>query len=79
MASRGLRLASSTFISGVHAPDLPMRFYAVRTEAIQRTFSALQQLGSHCHGPKTTSRAMRMATFYGHLQCHADVHGRLLI
>lgn len=56
-----------------------MRFYAVRTEAIQRTYRALQQLGSQSRGPQTPSRAIRMATLYGHLQCRADDRGQLLM
>jgi len=56
-----------------------MRFYAVRTEAIQRTYRALQQLGSQRRGPHTPSRAMRMATLYGHLQCRADDQGQLMV
>jgi hypothetical protein len=54
-----------------------MRFYATRTEAIQRTYSALQQLDQRRKGSPNPSRAIRVATFYGHLQCRADAKGRV--
>jgi hypothetical protein len=56
-----------------------MRFYAVRTEAIQRTHQALQQLDQRSHGPRNPSRVLRVATFYGHLQCHADAQGAVCV
>lgn len=52
-----------------------MRFYATRTEAIQRTYSALQQLDQRRKGSPHPSRAIRVATFYGHLQCRANAAG----
>jgi hypothetical protein len=52
-----------------------MRFYATRTEAIQRTYSALQQLDQRRKGSPNPSRAIRVATFYGHLQCRANDAG----
>jgi len=52
-----------------------MRFYATRTEAIQRTYSALQQLDQRRKGSTNPSRAIRVATFYGHLQCRANSAG----
>ena len=52
-----------------------MRFYATRTEAIQRTYSALQQLDQRRKGSTNPSRAIRVATFYGHLQCRANAAG----
>jgi hypothetical protein len=52
-----------------------MRFYATRTEAIQRTYSALQQLDQRRKGSPNPSRAIRVATFYGHLQCRANAAG----
>jgi hypothetical protein len=52
-----------------------MRFYATRTEAIQRTYSAVQQLDQRRKGSPNPSRAIRVATFYGHLQCRANASG----
>jgi len=52
-----------------------MRFYATRTEAIQRTYIALQQLDQRRKGSPNPSRAIRVATFYGHLQCRANAAG----
>jgi hypothetical protein len=54
-----------------------MRFYATRTEAIQKTYGALQQLDQRRKGSPNPSRAIRVATFYGHLQCRADAKGRV--
>ena len=54
-----------------------MRFYATRTEAIQRTYIALQQLDQRRKGSPNPSRAIRVATFYGHLQCRANAAGRV--
>jgi hypothetical protein len=52
-----------------------MRFYATRTEAIQKTYSALQLLDQRRKGSLNPSRAIRVATLYGHLQCRADAGG----
>jgi hypothetical protein len=52
-----------------------MRFYATRTEAIQKTYGALQQLDQRRKGSPNPSRAIRVATFYGHLQCRANAAG----
>jgi hypothetical protein len=52
-----------------------MRFYATRTEAIQKTYSALQLLDQRRKGSLNPSRAIRVATLYGHLQCRADPGG----
>jgi hypothetical protein len=52
-----------------------MRFYATRTEAIQKTYSALQLLNQRRKGSLNPSRAIRVATLYGHLQCRADPDG----
>ena len=49
-----------------------MRFYATRTEAIQKTYSALQLLNQRRKGSLNPSRAIRVATLYGHLQCRAQ-------
>lgn len=54
-----------------------MRFYAVRTDAIQHTHRALQRLQGPRRGSGQSSRALRVATLYGHLQCHADAKGRV--
>jgi hypothetical protein len=54
-----------------------MRFYAVRTEAIQHTHRALQGLAASSRGSLRPSRALRVATLYGHLQCRADRSGAL--
>jgi hypothetical protein len=48
-----------------------MRFYAVRTEAIELTHRALQKLDQGRKGSGRASRALRVATLYGHLQCRA--------
>ena len=48
-----------------------MRFYAVSTEAIELTHQALQQLDGSRMGSGRASRALRVATLYGHLQCRA--------
>jgi hypothetical protein len=48
-----------------------MRFYAVRTEAIELTHQALQKLDQGRKGSGRASRALRVATLYGHLQCRA--------
>lgn len=52
-----------------------MRFYATRTEAIQKTYGALQLLNQRRKGSLNPSRAIRVATLYGHLQCRADPGG----
>ena len=52
-----------------------MRFYAVCTEAIQLTHRALQQLDQGRRGSRQPSRALRVATLYGHLQTRADAAG----
>ena len=49
-----------------------MRFYAVRTEAIELTHQALQKLDQGRKGSGRASRALRVATLYGHLQCRAQ-------
>ncbi|QBE68610.1 hypothetical protein SynWH8101_1022 [Synechococcus sp. WH 8101] len=49
-----------------------MRFYAVRTEAIELTHQALQKLDEKRTGSRRPSRALRVATLYGHLQCRAQ-------
>ena len=49
-----------------------MRFYAVRTEAIELTHQALQTLDQGRKGSGRASRALRVATLYGHLQCRAQ-------
>jgi hypothetical protein len=54
-----------------------MRFYAVRIEAIQHTHHALQRIQGPRHGSRQPSRALRVATLYGHLQCQADANGRV--
>ena len=54
-----------------------MRFYAVRTEAIQLTQRALQQLDRQRLGSCQPGRALRVATLYGHLQCRADARGEV--
>ncbi len=56
-----------------------MRFYAVCIEAIQHTHTALQCLEGQLHGSSQPSRALRVATLYGHLQCHADTKGRVQV
>jgi len=56
-----------------------MRFYAVCIEAIQHTHCALQCLAGQLHGSSQPSRALRVATLYGHLQCHADTKGRVQV
>ena len=48
-----------------------MRFYAVSTEAIELTHQALQKLDGSRMGSGRSSRALRVATLYGHLQCRA--------
>jgi len=48
-----------------------MRFYAVRTEAVALTHQALQKLDQGRKGSGRASRALRVATLYGHLQCRA--------
>jgi hypothetical protein len=48
-----------------------MRFYAVSTEAIELTHQALQKLDGSRMGSGRASRALRVATLYGHLQCRA--------
>jgi len=48
-----------------------MRFYAVRTEAIELTHQALQKLDQGRKGSGRASRALRVATLYGHLQYRA--------
>ena len=70
MGPSGLPLASGTF-SGAHAPGTPMRFYAVRPEAVALTHQALQSLKGARKGSGLPSRALRVATLYGHLQCRA--------
>ena len=48
-----------------------MRFYAVSTEAVELTFRALQKLDRDRKGSHRPSRALRVATLFGHLQCRA--------
>jgi hypothetical protein len=48
-----------------------MRFYAVCTEAIELTHQALCALDQERKGSHRPSRALRVATLYGHLQCRA--------
>ena len=48
-----------------------MRFYAVCTEAIELTHQALRALDAERKGSRRPSRALRVATLYGHLQCRA--------
>ena len=48
-----------------------MRFYAVSTEAVELTYRALQQLDRGRKGSHRPSRALRVATLFGHLQCRA--------
>jgi hypothetical protein len=48
-----------------------MRFYAVSTEAVDLTYRALQQLDRGRTGSRRPSRALRVATLYGHLQFRA--------
>jgi hypothetical protein len=50
---------------------MPMRFYAVRPEAVELTHRALQSLQQTRKGSSLPSRALRVATLYGHLQCRA--------
>jgi hypothetical protein len=45
-----------------------MQFFCVRTEAIQRTHQALQQLEGKRSGSCNPSRALRVASLFGHLQ-----------
>ena len=54
-----------------------MRFYAVCTEAIQLTHRALQQLDQGRRGSRLPSRALRVATLYGHLQTRANAAGEV--
>ena len=51
-----------------------MRFYAVRTEAIQHTFRALRQQQGQRPLP---SRVLLASQLYGHLQYRADANGLL--
>jgi hypothetical protein len=48
-----------------------MRFYAVSTEAVDLTYRALQQLDRGRTGSGRPSRALRVATLFGHLQFRA--------
>jgi hypothetical protein len=48
-----------------------MRFYAVSTEAVDLTYRALQQLDCGRTGSRRPSRALRVATLFGHLQFRA--------
>jgi hypothetical protein len=48
-----------------------MRFYAVSTEAVDLTYRALQQLDRGRTGSRRPSRALRVATLFGHLQFRA--------
>ena len=48
-----------------------MRFYAVSTEAVELTYRALQELDQERQGSHRPSRALRVATLFGHLQCRA--------
>ncbi len=48
-----------------------MRFYAVSTEAVELTYRALQKLDRERKGSQRPSRALRVATLFGHLQCRA--------
>jgi hypothetical protein len=48
-----------------------MRFYAVSTEAVDLTYRALQQLDHGRTGSRRPSRALRVATLFGHLQFRA--------
>jgi hypothetical protein len=52
-----------------------MSFYAVCTEAIQLTHRAMPQLDQGRRGSRQPSRALRVATLYGHLQTRADASG----
>ena len=54
-----------------------MRFYAVCTEAIQLTNRALQQLDQSRRGSRQPSRALRVATLYGHLQTRTNASGEV--
>jgi hypothetical protein len=48
-----------------------MRFYAVSTEAVELTYRALQKLDRERKGSHRPSRALRVATLFGHLQFRA--------
>ena len=48
-----------------------MRFYAVSTEAVDLTYRALQKLDRGRTGSRRPSRALRVATLFGHLQFRA--------
>lgn len=56
-----------------------MRFYAVSPKAIQHTHHALQRFEGRLQGSSQPSRALRVATLYGHLQCQADARGRVQV
>ncbi|MFM1900560.1 MAG: hypothetical protein RLZZ216_1136, partial [Cyanobacteriota bacterium] len=48
-----------------------MRFYALSTDGIDRTYRALQQHGHELRGSTGASRCLRVAQLYGHLQFRA--------
>ncbi|MFM2172854.1 MAG: hypothetical protein RLZZ54_781 [Cyanobacteriota bacterium] len=48
-----------------------MRFYALSTDGIDRTYRALQQQGRELRGSTGASRCLRVAQLYGHLQFRA--------
>ena len=48
-----------------------MRFYAVSIEAVELTYRALQKLDRERKGSHRPSRALRVATLFGHLQFRA--------
>ncbi len=48
-----------------------MRFYALSTEGIDRTYRALQQHQRDLRGSTGASRCLRVAQLYGHLQFRA--------
>ena len=54
-----------------------MQFFCVQTQAIQLTHRALQQLGERCQGSSNPSRALRVASLYGHLQWRAKGSGQV--
>lgn len=52
-----------------------MQFFCVRTQAIQQTHQALLQLQGRRRGSSKPSRALRVASLYGHLQWRARPTG----
>ena len=52
-----------------------MQFFCVRTQAIQQTHQALLQLQGRRRGSSKPSRALRVASLYGHLQWRARETG----